>query len=59
MVAHTQFYGKTAANQYRIIVPMIRKITPNVMAEDIVKVQPMMGPTGNIFNISKGDEDDS
>ena len=30
----------------KIVVPMIRKITPGLMAQDIVGVQPMSSPIG-------------
>lgn len=34
-----------------IIIPMIRKTLPSLMANDIVGVQPMTGPSGLIFSM--------
>lgn len=31
--------------------PMIRKVMPNLLAYDIIGVQPMSGPTGQIFSM--------
>ena len=36
-----------------IILPIIRKIMPAMIAQDIVGVQPMTGPVGEIFKTKK------
>jgi len=36
-----------------ITLPMIRNIIPNIIAQDIIGVQPMTAPTSNIFNIKR------
>lgn len=35
-----------------VLIPLIRKIMPGVIAQDIVGVQPMTGSTGQIFSMS-------
>lgn len=35
-----------------VLIPLIRKIIPGVIAQDIVGVQPMTGSTGQIFSVS-------
>lgn len=35
----------------RIILPLMRKIMPNIIAYEITGVQPMTGPVGSIFPI--------
>ena len=37
-----------------VLFPLIRKILPNVIAQDIAGVQPMTGPTGNVFKMNWG-----
>ena len=34
-----------------IMLPLIRKVVPSLIAQDIVGVQPMTGPTGSVFNV--------
>jgi hypothetical protein len=34
-----------------ILLPMIRKVIPTLIAREIVGVQPMTGPVGQIFSI--------
>ena len=34
-----------------IIIPMIRRVMPNIIASSIVNVQPMTGPIGNVFTV--------
>jgi hypothetical protein len=34
-----------------VIIPMIRKVIPNMIASQLVSVQPMTGPMGEIFNV--------
>lgn len=42
----------TSAREFRdIIIPMIRKTLPSMIANDIVGVQPITGPTGSIFTM--------
>lgn len=36
----------------KILLPMIRKVVPGVIAQDIIGVQPMMDP--NVFTIGEG-----
>lgn len=38
-------------NNASILIPIIRKMMPAVIAQDIVGVQGMQGPAGQIFNI--------
>ncbi len=38
-------------NLQKIMMPMIRRILPGVIANDIMSVQPMMGPTGSIYSM--------
>lgn len=40
--------GETFRN---VIIPMIRRTLPSMIANDIVGVQPMTGPTGMIFSM--------
>ena len=35
----------------KVIIPMIRKIYPRMMAQQILGVQPMTAPMGNIFKL--------
>ena len=35
----------------RIIMPMIRKILPGLIANEIIGIQPMSAPTGEIFTM--------
>lgn len=35
------------------VIPVIRKVVPSMIAEDIVSVQPMQSPTGEKSNIEK------
>ena len=35
----------------RIILPIIRRVMPTVIANDIVGVQPMTGPIGQIYSM--------
>lgn len=35
-----------------IILPVISQVDPDLIAKDIISVQPIMQPTGKIFNIS-------
>jgi len=37
-----------------ILIPMIRKLMPTMIAHQILGVQPMTGPTGSVFNLSTG-----
>lgn len=35
----------------KILMPLIRRVLPSLIASDIMGVQPMTGPTGNIFKL--------
>lgn len=35
----------------KVVLPMIRKVIPNAIMEDILSVQPMMEPSGLIFSL--------
>jgi Major capsid protein Gp23 len=35
----------------KILIPMIRKTLPSMIANDIVGIQPMTGPSGSIFSM--------
>ena len=37
----------------KILMPLIRKMMPNIIAHDIIGVQPMTGPQSNILSIRK------
>ena len=37
-----------------VILPMIRRVMPGIIANEILGVQPMSGPTAGIFNLSNG-----
>lgn len=39
-----------------VILPMIRKVMPNIIANQILGVQPMAAGTGSIFNMAFGDK---
>lgn len=39
----------------KVLMPMIRKVIPGLIAQQIVGVQPMTGPTGRIFNLRERD----
>ena len=42
--------ASVTATAQKILLPMIRKVMPQVMAQQIVGVQPMGAGTGSIFN---------
>lgn len=35
----------------QVLLPIIRRVLPNVIAKELVGVQPMPGPTGEIFKL--------
>lgn len=37
----------------KVILPMIRKVMPNIVANDIAEVQPMTGPAGQMFSLGR------
>ncbi len=39
------------ADDYKKLIPVIRKLMPEIIAHDLVNVQPMTGSTGEIFNL--------
>lgn len=43
----------------RLPIPMMRRVFPELLASDLVSVQPMSGPTGLVFamNYFKSDEE--
>lgn len=44
----------------KVILPIIRRVMPTIIANDIIGVQPMTGPVGEIFSLKtkfKDDED--
>lgn len=43
-------YVEVAMNQ-KIIMPMIKQLTPTLLANSILGVQPMQGPVGEIFTV--------
>lgn len=44
----------TTINDLKILLPQLRKITPSLIASEIVGVQPMTGPAGQIFSMRHG-----
>ena len=40
----------------KVLIPIIRKMLPSIIAADIVGVQPMQGSTGSIFKMKVKDE---
>jgi hypothetical protein len=43
----------------KVLLPIIRRVMPNLIAQSIVGVQPMTGATGRIFDTVMGRRDDS
>ncbi|MCK9532973.1 MAG: hypothetical protein M0R77_21075 [Gammaproteobacteria bacterium] len=50
----------------KVILPIIRRVMPSIIAHDICGVQPMTGPTASIFSLrskytgsQENDEDDN
>ena len=39
------------ANLSKVILPIVRRVMPSIIATDIIGVQPMTGPTGQIFTL--------
>lgn len=39
--------------QVKIIMPLIRKVMPTIIANDIVGVQPMTGSSGDVFKVGR------
>ena len=52
------------ANISQILIPLIRRVMPSIIANDIIGVSPMTGPVGQIFSMRAryanipGDQDD-
>jgi hypothetical protein len=42
------------ASSQKVLLPMIRHVWPNTIAQQIIGCQPMTGPVGEIFTISAG-----
>jgi hypothetical protein len=57
-LAETATAGATSAGNVatlnRVILPVIRRVMPTVIANEIVGVQPMTGPVGQIHKTSGG-----
>lgn len=50
--AGENFYGVNAFGQFAV--PLIRQVYPQLMANDLVSVQPMSQPTSLLFNLKYG-----
>ena len=37
--------------QHKVILPIIRRVMPDIIANDIIGAQPMSGPTGSIVSL--------
>lgn len=44
-------YLKYINDQYKVFLPIIRKTMPKQIAQHIIGVQPMTGPTGQVFKM--------
>lgn len=45
-------YGRRIPSRFGgILLPIIRRLLPNIIAADILGVQPMSGPAGQIFTL--------
>lgn len=42
-----------ADNYTSILIPMVRHVMPTILANEIIGVQPMMGPAGSIFSFGE------
>lgn len=40
-------------NDNKTLIPIIRNIYPTLLAQDIINVQPMTSPSGEIFDLSR------
>jgi hypothetical protein len=47
--AHTNATGANISNFDPVLISLVRRAMPNLMAYDVMGVQPMTGPTGLIF----------
>ena len=60
-LAETATAGATSAGNIatlnRVILPVIRRVMPTVIANEIVGVQPMTGPVGQIHTLRVRDSD--
>ena len=46
------FWGRKFLSEFgKVLLPIIRKVLPNVIAADLVGVQPMSGPAGQLFTL--------
>jgi Major capsid protein Gp23 len=50
-MSNTVSTQQNIANISQVILPVIRRVLPTVIANDIIGVQPMTGPTGQIFSL--------
>lgn len=48
----TNIAASVTATAQKILMPIIRKVYPNMIAQQILGVQPMTGPTGSIFTLN-------
>ena len=55
MVVNTA--ASVTATAQKVIMPMIRQVFPTLIAQQILGVQPMTGPTGSIFTMKATYED--
>lgn len=39
------------SSELSVILPLVRKVMPKLIAQDICSVQPMSGPTGSVFSM--------
>ena len=46
-----QSVGRGLRDTQKVMMPMIRRILPNLIAADIMGVQPMTGPVGQIYSM--------
>jgi hypothetical protein len=47
----TNIAASVTATAQQILIPMIRQVYPSLIAQQILGVQPMTGPTGEIFTM--------
>lgn len=62
-VAYDLTWTEALINPVPLLLPIIRNVMPNIIAQDIVGVSPMTGPSGSIFawraRYLQGTQDDS
>ncbi len=46
------FWGRKFLSEFgKVLLPIMRRVLPNVIAADIIGVQPMSGPAGQLFTL--------